>query len=77
MSLRDSRRMGATFEVDDAVRRVLAEWSKERDSEIGRLNLKRAVSKLSPEQRGQLVARLAEISLGQLCVLERLAEREE
>lgn len=69
MSLRDPARAGATFQVDDAVRRALAAWGKERDSEIGRLNLARAASKLTAEQRVQLYARLAEISLGLLFTL--------
>jgi len=71
VSLRDPKRSGAAFEVDDAVKRALAAWGKERDSEIGRLNLARAAGKLRPEQRAQLVARLAEISLGLLFSLER------
>ncbi len=69
MSLFDSDRAGKAFALDDAVRRVLAAWSRERDTEIGRLNLKRAFSKLNPDQRAQLIGRLAEISLGQLFVL--------
>jgi hypothetical protein len=60
-----------TLEIDEAVRRALAAWGKERDSEIGRLNLRRAAEKLTPEQKLQLVERLAEISLGLLYVLER------
>lgn len=71
MSLRDSDRAGRAFEVDEAVRRILAAWGKERDSEIGRMNLRRAAERLSDEQRVQLVERLAEISLGMLFILER------
>ena len=75
MSLRDSGRVGQLFQVDDAVRRALAAWGKERDSEIGRLNLARAAQKLTPEQRLQLHERLAEISLGILFVLKEKARR--
>lgn len=75
MSLRDPARAGATFQVDDAVRRALAAWGKERDSEIGRLNLARAAAKLTVEQRVQLYARLAEISLGLLFTLKERARR--
>jgi hypothetical protein len=75
MSLRDPARAGATFQVDDAVRRALAAWGKERDSEIGRLNLARAASKLTAEQRVQLYARLAEISLGLLFTLMERSRR--
>lgn len=71
MSLRDSDRAGRAFEVDEAVRRILAAWGKERDSEIGRMNLRRAAERLNDEQRVQLVERLAEISLGMLFILER------
>jgi hypothetical protein len=71
VSLRDQDRSARAFEVDEAVRRILVAWGKERDSEIGRLNLRRAAEKLSPEQRAQLVERLAEISLGLLYVLDR------
>lgn len=71
MSLRDSDRAGRAFEVDEAVRRILAAWGKERDSEIGRLNLRRAAERLNDEQRVQLVDRLAEISLGMLFALEK------
>ncbi len=75
MSLRDPARAGATFQVDDAVRRALAAWGKERDSEIGRLNLARAASKLTADQRAQLYARLAEISLGLLFTLMERSRR--
>lgn len=71
MSLRDKKRSDASFEVDDAVRRALAGWGRERDSDLGRLHLARAVARMSPEQRQQLVARLAEISLGLLYAIER------
>lgn len=71
MTLRDQDRAGKAFEVDEVVRRVLVAWGKERDSEIGRLNLRRAADRLSEEQRLQLVERLAEISLGLLHVLDR------
>lgn len=69
MSLRDPGRSAQSFDLDDAVRRVLAAWSRERDTEIGLLNMKRAVAKLTPEQKRQLAGRLAEISLGQLFVI--------
>ena len=71
MSLFDKNRSKEAFELDDAVRRVLASWSQERDTEIGFLNLKRAVSKLNREQKAQLIGKLAEISLGQLFALAR------
>ncbi len=71
MSLFDKKRSGEAFELDDAVRRVLAAWSQERDTEIGVLNLKRAAAKLTKEQKEQLIGKLAEISLGQLFVLTR------
>jgi hypothetical protein len=70
MNLRDAGRSGKAFEVDEAVRRILVAWGKERDSEIGRMNLRRAADKLNDEQRRQLVERLAEISLGILCVVD-------
>ncbi|MFO0724656.1 MAG: hypothetical protein U1E65_12815 [Myxococcota bacterium] len=70
MSLRDPRRAGEAFSVDDAVRRALSAWGKERDSEIGRLNLARAAAKMAPEQRAQLISRLAEISLGVLFTID-------
>ncbi|MCC7386675.1 MAG: hypothetical protein IT384_32860 [Deltaproteobacteria bacterium] len=69
MSLRDPNRAAEAFQVDDVVRRALAAWGQERDSEIGRLNLGRAAAKMTPEQKAQLVARLAEISLGLLFTL--------
>jgi len=75
MSLRDPGRAGQTFQVDDAVRRALAAWGKERDSEIGRLNLARAAQKLTADQRIQLHQRLAEISLGLLFVLQEKSRR--
>jgi hypothetical protein len=71
VNLRDQDRTGRAFEVDEGVRRILVAWGKERDSEIGRLNLRRATERLSPEQRVQLIERLAEISLGLLYVLDR------
>ncbi len=70
MSLRDRDRADQVFGVDDAVRRALAAWARERDSDIGRLNLTRAAERMSDEQRRQLVERLAEISLGLLFGLE-------
>lgn len=75
MSLDDRERSGQAFEVDDSVRRILVAWGKERDSEIGRLNLRRAFEKLSDAQRAQLIDRLAEISLGLLYVLDREARK--
>lgn len=70
MSLRDTDRADQTFGVDDAVRRALSAWSRERDSDIGRLNLARAAERMSDEQRRQLVERLAEIALGLLFGLD-------
>jgi uncharacterized tellurite resistance protein B-like protein len=69
VSLRDPKRASDAFQVDDAVRRALAAWGKERDSEIGRLNLQRAAARLTEPQRAQLVHRLAEIALGVLFTL--------
>lgn len=71
MSLRDKLRANQAFEVDDAVRKVLARWSKERGAPGAIRNLEQGVRRLSPEQRRQLVDRLAEISLGLLFVLDR------
>ena len=71
MSLRDKQRGAQTFEIDDAVKRILAAWAKERDSDVGRLNLQRAAQRLDDRQRAQLIERLAEIGLGLLYVLEK------
>ena len=71
MSLRDPKRAQASFELHDAVRRALGSWSQEADPELARMNLKRALVRLDEAQRGQLIARLAEISLAQLFVLLR------
>lgn len=71
MSLRDKQRSAQTFEIDDAVKRILAAWAKERDSDVGRLNLQRAAQRLDDRQRAQLIERLAEIGLGLLYVLEK------
>jgi hypothetical protein len=71
MSLRDEDRAGRAFEIDENVRKILAAWGKERDSEIGRMNLRRAAERLNDEQRAQLIERIAEISLGMLFALER------
>ena len=72
MSLRDRGRAGQTFEVDEAVRRVLSRWSKEKGTPIGLSNLEAGLRRLDPQQRRQLVERLAEVSLGLLFVIERL-----
>lgn len=69
MSLRDPRRAGQSFGVEEPVRRALAAWGRERDSEIGRLNLARAAARMTEDQRLQLVERLAEVSLGLLFTL--------
>lgn len=69
MSLRDPKRANQTFSVEEPVRRALAAWGRERDSEIGRLNLSRAAGKMTEEQRAQLFERLAEVSLGLLFTL--------
>lgn len=76
MSLRDKNRAQQTFGVDEAVARILSAWGKERDSDIGRLNLARAAARLRPDQREQLVDRLAEISLGLLFSLKHSIDRE-
>lgn len=73
MSLRDRLRANQSFEVDDAVRKVLARWSKERGTKAGLRNLEQGIRRLDPEQRRQLVDRLAEISLGLLFVIDRAA----
>ena len=69
MSLRDPKRAGQSFGVEEPVRRALAAWGRERDSEIGRLNLARAAAKMTEDQRMQLIERLAEVSLGLLFTL--------
>ncbi len=69
MSLRE-RRPGA-FQVDDAVRRALAAWSRERDPDLKAWALRRASERLGAAQRQALIERLAEISLGALAVIER------
>jgi hypothetical protein len=71
MSLREPRRSAGTFEVDESVRRLLAAWSRQRDTELGLLELRRGAERLSPEQKRKLVERLAEISLGLFAVLEK------
>ena len=70
MSLRDKDRADAQFAIDDSLGKILGRWSKERDSDIGRLNLSRSAAKLKPEQKRQLTERLAEISLALLFVLQ-------
>jgi len=70
MSLRDKDRADAQFTIDDGLGKILGQWSKERDSDIGRLNLSRSAAKLKPEQKRQLIERLAEISLALLFVLQ-------
>ncbi len=64
------------FALDDAVKRILVTWSQERDSEVGRLNLQRAVQKLTPAKRQQLIERLAEVSLGLLAVIDYQGHKE-
>jgi hypothetical protein len=71
MSLRDPRRSASTFEVDEPVRRLLAAWSRQRDTELGLLELRRGAERLSPEHKRKLLERLAEISLGLFAVLEK------
>jgi hypothetical protein len=71
MSLRGPRGAAGPGGVDDAVRRALANWSREHDRAIAALELRRAADRLSPAQRRALVERLAEISLGLLAVLDR------
>lgn len=73
MGLKDRLR-GPAFELDDAVRRVLVEWGKEHDPALSRLVLKRALMKLKPEQKKQLMQRLAEVALGQLFILDKEAQ---
>ena len=70
MSLRDKARAGTEYSIDESLGKILSQWSKERDSDIGRLNLSRAAARLKPEQKAQLIERLAEISLALLFVLE-------
>jgi len=70
LSLRDKDRAQAHFAIDESLGKILAQWSQERDSDIGRLNLSRASARLRPEQKAQLIERLAEISLALLFVLE-------
>ncbi len=71
MSLRDRLRANQTFEVDDAVRKVLARWSKEQGTRAGLANLEQGVRRLTLKQRRQLADRLAEISLGMLFIIEQ------
>jgi hypothetical protein len=75
MALRDADRSGRAFNVDEPVRRLLAEYAQARDSDLGRLNLARGVVRLSLEQKAQLVERLAEISLGLLFALDARTHR--
>lgn len=70
MGLKDRLR-GPAFEMDDAVRRTLQAWGKEKDPALGRLVLKRALLRMKPEQKAQLAQRLAEVSLGQLFILSQ------
>lgn len=57
------------FQVDPKVRKILADWGQARGTEVALMELKRQVQRLGPEERAQLVERLAEISLGLLFVL--------
>ena len=61
----------ADFQVDPRVRKLLADWGRDRGTEPGLMELRRQAQKLNPEQRAQLTQRLAEISLGMLFVLGR------
>jgi hypothetical protein len=76
MSLRDKNRANKHFAIDESLGKILGQWSKERDSDIGRLNLSRAAARLRPEQKAQLIERLAEISLALLFVLDEEATPE-
>lgn len=75
MSLRDRLRANQTFEIDDAVRKVLARWSKEQGTRAGLANLEQGVRRLTLKQRRQLADRLAEISLGMLFIIEQTQAR--
>jgi hypothetical protein len=59
----------ADFQVDPRVRKILADWGRERGTEVGLLELGRQAQKLPLEQKEQLILRLAEISLGLLFVV--------
>jgi hypothetical protein len=59
----------ADFQVDPRVRKLLADWGRERGTEPGLLELGRQAKKLDSDQKEQLTRRLAEISLGMLFVL--------
>jgi len=61
--------------MDESLGKVLGQWAKEPDSDIGRMNLARAAGKMSIERKALLYARLAEISLAMLFVLEEEAAR--
>ena len=74
MSLRDKNRAQAHFAIDESLGKILGKWSQERDSDIGRLNLSRAAARLRPDQKVQLIERLAEVSLAMLFVLHEAAE---
>ena len=56
--------------MDEGVSKTLGRWAKERDSDIGRMNLARSASKMSMERKAMLISRLAEVSLAMLFVLE-------
>ena len=75
MSPRDPKRAQNRFAMDESLGKVLGQWAKERDSDIGRMNLARAASKMSIERKAVLCARLAEISLAMLFVLEEESGR--
>lgn len=57
------------FVVDPKVRKLLGEWGQARGTEVGLMDLSRQAQRLTPEQREQLMDRLAEISLGLLFVI--------
>ncbi len=75
MTLRDTERADAAFAVDEAVKRALEGWGKARDPELGRAMLAEAADRMTPDQRAQLRARLAEVSLGILFVLENAPQK--
>ena len=54
--------------VDPMVKRALAQWAEERDSDVGRGRLARAMGRMGPGQKRQLLLRLATISLALLHV---------
>lgn len=56
--------------VDEDIRKIMAAWSRTSDRERARRELGEAYAALSESRRAQLRARMAEVSLGFLAVLD-------